>query len=513
MEQTSYPPLRRREVSTGALLFLVAVQAVLVLAAVLGGIFYNENGISLAYSDQMRWGYSLCVVAAYLWCLGSWIYVKKTMINVYFFFLGALFFNHAGQILTFAFGLGNEYHTDVYAVFSSQLMIKGLRYQLLCILLLQMGALVSQLLTRPKAADPARYSRDWGRPTRVLFSEETNVLFKKIFLFLTVLTSLMAFYDFYQILRYRVNVNYTEMSLEGAAVTTFNVNSIFSFFLFLLLVLYFDHQRVRRVIIGIVLIVSACWYLSGTRSPSVAMILELLVIYYFMNGQRLFRRLTAGKIAAFAIAGILLLQLMSVGQTMRHYTLSELFSPNSNIEFDTPFSALVSLLNETGFSFTSLLYTMTYVPDYVGYMDNYTYNILLVFVPTPVLNLLGVSAPPISNLAAWVTQMVGSKAGLGYSCMAEAYLAWDMYGCIIMSFFGAGFVAIENFLVRMWRKGHFIALACLGSVATIAFGYSRSEFRYMMQTFRFLFYVLLAYGLIYFITTRYLEDRRHLKRE
>ena len=128
-------------------------------------------------------------------------------------------------------------HNDVYALFSSQLMIKGLRYQLLCILLLQMGALVSQLLTRPKAADPARYSRDWGRPTRVLFSEETNVLFKKIFLFLTVLTSLMAFYDFYQILRYRVNVNYTEMSLEGAAVTTFNVNSIFSFFLFLLLVL------------------------------------------------------------------------------------------------------------------------------------------------------------------------------------------------------------------------------------------------------------------------------------
>lgn len=260
------------------------------------------------------------------------------------------------------------------------------------------------------------------------------------------------------------------------------------------------NPRIVKTILGVFVLIILLELYIGGRSSAVMLALTILLIYHYMV-----RPINKKQFLALCVAcymGIIILNITADIRTESSRSVTDVVAGSE--ESYEPVSAL---LGELGWSMSSLIYTMEYVPGIWPFRLGTSY----VFAPTSIIPNLGFwpvhPAALYSDLATWLRSVLGIDFGPGYTIVAESYINFSWYGLIMMGILG---MIITYFLTLTDRK-HFaydiIGMLILLLISTLLI--RRLVRSSISASVRILFYTIIL--IIYFVKTRakkYSQNRK-----
>jgi O-antigen polysaccharide polymerase Wzy len=199
-------------------------------------------------------------------------------------------------------------------------------------------------------------------------------------------------------------------------------------------------------------------------------------------------------------ATVLALTTSAVSADIRGQAGAERFSLKTFVDSYTSLeNPVVLTISEMGGSMAAVAYTYILVPSSRPFDNGVSYAYALL---TVVPSLFWPVHPTIAHgtVGEWMVWTVdplvaGRQGGLGYSCIAEAYLNFGWTGALIIMAlvgFGAGKLGLAGGQVNL---GH---LALVASFAAFALKFPRDESASLVRAFAW--YALLPYATAYFMT-------------
>lgn len=374
-------------------------------------LYYSDNNIIVIYG-----------VIVYVWCVFSWRYITKTILNPYIIFLTSLFVFTYGQSLLKGFGIEAQQNLrDLYSLSEIQ---SAEIFTILCICFFHLGALFTLFIKGNFKILPFRTS-----------NEDDELLSKGILitgLILFCLSVIPAFSYKFEWLRYSNLYGYSQafnyVGQESNAIKNI-LTELFMPSIFLMIVGGYKKKSIKILLIIVTVIWVLIGFASGDRGEQLSFIITFLWLWKTIVSKK--RRLSPSII----IFGLIIITLIPSFTAFRNVTdrdlnviieeVSEVYAENNPI---------VSTVNELGYSMLPLIEVMRLIPTNFDYSYGVTYfDGLLKLLPT-FLEKDFISYR--SSLSFWLQDVLNLSYGPGFSMPAEAYFNFGWFGPFMFIFFG-----------------------------------------------------------------------------
>lgn len=259
----------------------------------------------------------------------------------------------------------------------------------------------------------------------------------KIFLIISVIPFIIETVTIFHI---AATLGYGGLYIQEAKIGIFNIINILSQYFLpgLLCLLVVEGSKIKRNIYIVIFILDvAFWMFVGGRSNGV-IIAAILLMYFHIC----VRKIKFKQAAIVIVIGFFFISLLSaVSDTRSNTKASFVTSFVENFGKADPFYDAIS---EMGGSMFPLIKTMTIVPE----QQDYRYGSSYLWASTSVIPNLGFwdlhPAMKYANLNDWLQKTLRLNYGPGFSIIAEAYINFGDYGCLMMLLLGYIFGLIFN---------------------------------------------------------------------
>ncbi len=270
---------------------------------------------------------------------------------------------------------------------------------------------------------------------------------------------------------------YTDAYQSSVSSMNTVVANLFEPAMLALLVAVRKDIKKRNLIIGCFIFLIALKFMIGGRSGGVAAAIALMVFFYFQDVH-----FTKKTKLILIIVIIALVVAASITQTIRSAADRSFDDFVKALTVDN--NIIVNTCDEFGWSISPLLYTMELVPGYYPLRFGFTYLISLTSI-IPNLGFWAIHpAEQYASLTNWVTHAANHTwSGVGYSSVAESFINFSWFGCIVFVVWGA---LIAWLVFRGKESGKkspllvFIILACFLCLFT---SFVRGDFHDMVRAF------------------------------
>jgi hypothetical protein len=247
----------------------------------------------------------------------------------------------------------------------------------------------------------------------------------------------------------------------------------------------------------------------GSRGLAIPIIFGLLFVRTHLTQRKInFSFKTALKLCLAAVILIYLLQAMKV---LRGYSLNEWNSQVLNEAFGLgALDAFVNIVSEMGSSARCLTQTIVEIDTGAESESTLRYAVLKALIPVDIIQKLNLGTD-VQFLSAWVTEAGGGIKGTGawgYSIFAETYFNFAEKGYWFMAVFGAVWVLLERFVLRLAKKKYIFAAMGVVYVLSYSIFLARAELLLMTTAVRYALYLLIISFVINFF---FATNKRKIK--
>jgi oligosaccharide repeat unit polymerase len=427
----------------------IALQALVCLLIVVAGTILSvTGGVATIY------GISSALTATLVWSLWSWWLMTGTLFDPYIMFMMSLFLFNAGQTLLEIVGLNA--HGMLGGIFDDEVLVGTLYMVLLGINFTHLGGLLA--VRRRRTSCFATWSIADGHALRTVgwILLVCSVIPSSLLLWKTTTTVMAGGY----MAAYQREAP-TGVAAGPQLIAMFIVPAA-------LLLLAGANGRMREkmsatIVMGLHTLIQL---FLGYRSTAIMPACAFLWLWHGCEGKIKTRWLLG--------AGLLLVMvIVPLSRETRTFTGAERVDlqafANTYVTIENP---IVSTISEMGGSMITVAYTYVLVPSTRVFDDGagYAYAAL-----TLLPNLFWSVHPTIARGTAsdWLIQTVDPfgamrQGGLGYSCIAEAYLNFGWAGVpIIMCLIGFGVATLTAFGTEGDRRG--LAMAAIFTAFVLRF--------------------------------------------
>jgi oligosaccharide repeat unit polymerase len=420
------------------------------------------------------------VTAMFGWSLWSWWYITGSFVDPYLMFMTSLFLFNAGQAPLEVLGLnkrgmlGNRFDDETLV---ATLLLVGIGLSVT-----HLGALLA-----------VRLSAKSQRRRRAVASDQALTTIGWILLGVSGIPSVLLLID---ALKTVVAGGYMSLYQAEASTGVAAGPQVLAMFLVpaAMFLLAGAHERRREKLAAAIVIGGyATIQLSlGIRSTAIMAVCAFAWLWDRLVWKIKFRWVAAAALFALTVSAVSADIRGQVG--VERFSLTAL--AHSYTAMERP---VVSTISEMGGSMAAVAYTYVLVPSNRPFDNGVSYAYALL---TVMPSLFWSIHPTIAHgtVGEWLVwsvdpSLAGRQGGLGYSCIAEAYLNFGWPGVIIIMTlvgFGAGRLGIAEGRVNV---GH---LAVVASFAAFALKFPRDESASLVRAF--VWYAFLPYATAFLMT-------------
>lgn len=325
--------------------------------------------------------------------------------------------------MCFMYALFPEYWSYyIYNNFDDKTVVDGCFYSVICILMFGIGGVLCD---------------DRMREIRLNKSYMTETNIRTVSRFLAFLSGIVAVP--YAVLNGYAGLLYGYAS-NGADALIFSnglTNAMAMLFVpsMLLHMLYARNQQGRRMVIAVLVLYSLAYLLGGSRSTGLTLLLAIFFYVFCRKGEnRQEKRRFRGYIRFAIVACVTAIISIAVA----YLRGKESFGMRS------PITAIFGTVDEMGFTFTSILFTMKYIPSSTPFQMGASYiNAIVALIPSTI-DLLGVVGRANAALPEYwmaeITHSIGYNFGLGYSVIAESFYNFGYCGSV--------FILVQGYIIK-----------------------------------------------------------------
>lgn len=385
------------------------------------------------------------------------------------------FLCNAGQTLTHLLGLHNEMNVDIYAQYSSKLIGEMLFLQGAFVLFMTVGYLLFR-----KKRDMASVAGD------LAIKADMSVDWEDVLLWVV---ALIVFATYIQELGQRATQSYGEYYYESRVGLGTVMNYVYHVVIFGYLLRNTGWKR--KMAYGILAGLALMAIFIGSRSTTIPMVVGCAFVLLLQYRGKIKIKLR------YVLLVLLLLYMISIFAEIRDYALSEITISLVLEEVTlSPLQVLINLVQEMGSSARTTLTTMRALDiGAIQQEGTIAFWLLKGIFPLQILEFIGINAPKIESLSAWVSEYgsgpYAEGRGWGYSIIAEIIYNYGGWGVVFSLLFGAANAALENLIEKLLSTRH----PYLASAFLYVLGYNvflaRAEMTLLSTRIRYTVYFLI----------------------
>lgn len=449
------------------------------LAIFLCGIIWLVGVLAVGSENAAFTGWMVIL----LYITGIWAAFRCNGGKIYPFviFLLYCFVSNAGQTVIKLLGITFTEGVNIYAGYSPALINRMLILQgvfVACMLLGYMMLRKMQIVT-PEKESLAQQAEPHGVGASELILWALAVYVAVIYI---------------QELSQRIYMNYGEYYYESRQ----GVGTVAQYLYHVVLFAYlFKHTGwKRKMAFGIMLGLAIMAIFIGSRSTTIPVIVGVAFIISVQAKNKFKLRLR------HVLAGLLILFVFSAFAELRKYPISKLnFTLIAETVTFSPFKLLGEILQEMGTSARTTLTTMLALDKgAIDHEGTIFYSLLKGVFPVSFLKIVGIKAPYMTSLSAWVSdygsgQYVDGK-GWGYSFIGEIIYNYGNWGFIFCFFFGMLLAWLENCIEKLLKNKDYLLSAGILYVLGYSVFLARAEMTLVSTRIRYTVYMAVLIILI-----------------
>lgn len=407
---------------------------------------------------------TIITVAAFL----VYIYYERTILSSFVIIFLVFILFQFGMPMIYA--LDADYSSSYLTRnFDDELVKHGVLYSVICFQFFAMGGIAG----------------DNGKKTLALnkrYLTKGNIRFVTITL--SLLTGIIAIpyalLNMIAALRYgyaSVNANNMIMAVGGGGTNAATAIFIPSMLLWMI---YSKTKQERKICSIFLITFSIIYSIGGVRSTGLTL---LFVVIYFIiieqGAENPFESRTGRRKKTFYF--IFILAAIAIASISIAY-----FRGGQSFAFFSPFSAIRATMEEMGFSFTSICFTMKYIPEETPYQLGQSYISSIVALVPQHIDPTGLISEILRNTPErWMavrTRQAGYNFGLGYSVIAESFYNFGYIG--IAAVFLQSYIIKRIVSLKFTNNAKFsqyINLIMIYSLLT----YPRRQFYTLLKAFEY----------------------------
>lgn len=431
---------------------------------------------SLNFTENHLNVVNVLLVFVYFWSILTWLKVTKNYFSLYFFFLVYCFFCNGGQTLLQFFPNPGYQYINIYTAFSKSYVLRMVVFQIMCILSMHIGALMSCVIFNKKHNGEIVATDSIPSATII-----HDILFG--------ISSILFIINSIQQLRLRTTYSYGDFydlrESSSPYLVAFFYISIISYYF------YNYHDKTRKTLIYIVAIIQLfIMLLVGSRSSIIPILASLAFLYFLKRPQYLNRK----KAVLYFLASLVLLAILGSVAELRAYNLNALLSGNvQGMAQKGLLFRIGEAIQEMGVSARTIVLTMHRNDIGIPHQPTILYDFIQSMVPQGVLDALGIQEPTIAVLSAWITYHTNATSGLGYSIIAEAYFNYGYLGFIFTGIYGFIVSYLELYCIKKSKEGKILIPTLIIYILSNQIFYARAHFGLATSRLRISFILLIIY--------------------
>lgn len=426
--------------------------------------------------------YTILVSFTYFMCFYTWIKGGNRAISLYTFFLAYSFFCNCSQQFLCMCGIPTELLSSYY--WSNETMAaNGLRYQLLCIAALNVGA---SLYVRKKShvVSIQEQTQKW-----LSYSDKqtSHIDFQFVLTLICLAGTLVSAVNTYQL---RSSMSYHEFMYGGNE--DLNVMFYFSYFFgFFSLKNVFQHRHIW-LIYSSWFVLAVVYLLMGTRTQAIPYI-SFFCITLPVTNNSLFKKKNIPFAIVMGLAFVLFLGMISATREELGTSLtsesqgisSDFIMAISDIGASSITNALtIEIVKSNGCVQSILYFLLTVLPSRTFKISSDFIDELL-----PFSNLEACSSP-----GTYISDMAGGQ-GLGFSFIAETYLNYRWMGFLFVFIYGYLIAYLENHSYKAIIRNNYFPIAFLLLLTRQIF-FARADLWLSNNYVEYLVYTYIVYKII-----------------
>lgn len=417
--------------------------------------------------------FTLLCFASYLLCLNNWLSRGCKLFSFYVFFVAYCMLSNLGQSLMFYFP-GLESLLTTYLVEDFGDIVSMLRFQSICIAALNLGTVIylsnsKNVVTVRMQQTAYRIKKNSSKYDKyldvVLFSCMTYFLF--VCIKMVIMRQTMSYAAFFEAGRgqsQNVLINYADF-----------------FVIILSLRNIFNGRRIKAIYIYYALYI-ILYMMVGSRGLAIRYLAITLSTLPFVYPHLFTKKYNVIWIFS-GLVGFYALNVIS-------NTRSSSLNSNGNSESMDLMDGVIGTVIEMGRTQQPAVVAV-YAIDH-GHRNIYTIPSSILKAFFPLFSSTEFSRHNTVNLSDWVTDYAGIKGyGLGFSCIADAYVNFGRVGWIFFLFWGFFITFAENYAYHKLLFGNSILAFWLLTIVVTMIVYARDEFYRLQETLRWGLYLFI----------------------
>lgn len=419
----------------------------------------------------------LCFIS-YLLCLNNWLSRGCKLFSFYVFFVAYCMLSNLGQSLMYYIpGLESLLNTYLAEDFGD--IISMLRFQSTCIAALNLGTVIylsnaKNIVTVRMQEAAYRIRKNTGKYDNyldiVLFSCMTYFLLVCIKMFIMRQTmSYAAFFEAGRGQSQGILINYADFF-----VILLSIRNIF------------NGRRVKTIYVFYALYI-VLYMMVGSRGLAIRYLAITLSTLPFVYPNLFSKKYNIVWIFT-ALVGFYALNVIS---NTRSSTISSNNTSNSLSLMDGVTGTIIEM-GRTQQPAVVAVYAIDH-----GHRNIYTIPSSILKAFLPLFSGTDFGSKNTMNLSDWVTDYAGIKGyGLGFSCIADAYVNFGHLGWLFFLFWGFFITFAENYAYHKLLFGNSILAFWLLTIVVTMIVYARDEFSRLQETLRWGLYLFIFCTLV-----------------
>lgn len=352
----------------------------------------------------------------------------QRLFSPYIVFLTVLYIFHVGQSLMYPFGIIS--HNDLIGFFGITVsdIFRSQTISLTFLAFFQIGALLTSQNSRKFAVSEIKSKYMERRLIQIGF-------------FFAIISAYFYYDELIGNAIKSMLFGYGSLYEGEAKIGFSNIGSILGdYFTPAIICLFIGYRKkkvARNIIIGIFLFNAAVTLVTGGRSEAVIMIALILVMRNYMVAR--FTKKDMAVIAGGAFCLLLLLASVGRMRSSDRRDFTDTFSISDNNS-----NAATDAIGEMGGSMFCTIWTK----EIVDHTQDYRLGSSYLFAITSIIPNVGFwdihPAQKYADLNAWLTKEKRLGFGTGFSMVAEAYVNFGRFGCLMMLLLGYCFAKFFN---------------------------------------------------------------------
>ena len=423
--------------------------------------------------------FTVMTAMSYVFCLVNWC-KNCRFISLYVFFVLYCLFSNIGQSILFVFQVPEEFLSCYFyhSLIEINLM---LRFQASCIAALNFGTCL--FVRDPIKCVKLEEQQQWYKRTVLPGKDAPSIM--TAFLYIAMITAVVTMT---RMVIMKSTMNYADFFEAGRGQGKGLLHRLYLYYL-LICVVYFTVRYDRKVLIffvvgGMVVV----QLLTGARGLSLPYIGALMIVLPITNPELFKKRYW------FLWLVVVVLFFSSIGllSSIRSETLSQ-----ANVSYEGSVGTnVLNTMSEMGYTERTSILTIDAI-DNNSNDHHQTILITIIKALIPFSSQLGWVSGQYISLGEWVSKYGGSyHSGLGYSCIAEAYMNYGKVGWIFFMIYGYFICYAENTAYRRMIDGKYLYALLLILFLCNMIVYARGQFAHSQEIIRFAEYCFIGWLII-----------------